>query len=212
MENKIRAVIFDLGNVLIGFDHTIAVGRISGYAAKSAQEIYALFFDSEITREFERGDISAQEFFEKIKAVLNLKISFPEFLPIWNEIFFSRPDAEEFVRSLEPRIKLVLLSNINELHYDYVKEKFSSAIALFNEVIPSYVTGFMKPAREIYALAIRATGETIENIVYVDDRQDLIEAARSYGLQSIQFKDVEQLRKEFQKLGIIKEDAIFQTK
>ena len=212
MEKEIRAVIFDLGNVLVGFDHTIAVGRISGYSAKSKQEIYALFFDSELTREFERGSIGAQEFFGKVKSMLKMKINYAEFLPIWNEIFFSKPDTEEFVRSLEPRIKLALLSNINKLHYDYVREKFSSAIALFDKVIPSYATGFIKPEREIYALAVRATGQTTENIVYVDDRQDLVEAAKSYGLKSIQFKNVAQLRDEFQKLGIIKEDAIFQTK
>lgn len=213
MENKIRAVIFDLGNVLIGFDHRIAVSKIAPHTPAQAQEIYDLFFDSKLTREFEKGKINPLEFFEKVKSALDLKISYEKFLPIWNEIFFRKPETEEFIRALSPDLTLVLLSNINKLHYDYCIDNFSSSISLFDfdKVIPSCATGFVKPQKEIYDLAIRAAGVDLENIVYVDDRQDLVEAARSYGLASIQFQGAQQLKKEFQNLGILKKDAILQT-
>ena len=55
MKNKIKAVIFDLGNVLVGFDHRIAVKKILRHTSKSTREIYDLFFDSPFTREFEKG-------------------------------------------------------------------------------------------------------------------------------------------------------------
>lgn len=202
---EIKAIIFDLGNVLVGFDHRIAVRRITKHTSKSEREIYDLFFDSGLTREFEKGKTAPGDFFKQVKSLLELKLSFKEFLPIWNEIFFSKPETEEFIVSLNSGLKLVLLSNINKLHYDYIRNAFSSAIALFGpgNVIPSYITGFIKPEREIYNLAIRKTGRRIENIVYVDDRRDLVEAARGYGLRAIQFQNIEQLRQEFQNLGII---------
>lgn len=213
-QDTIGAIIFDLGNVLIGFDHHIAVKKIQSYTPLSAQEIYDLFFDSDLTGEFEKGKINPLEFFEKVKGLLGLKIGYDQFLPIWNEIFFRKPETEEFIRALSPGLTLVLLSNINKLHYDYCIDHFSSGISLFDfdKVIPSCATGFMKPQKEIYELAIRAAGVEIERIVYVDDRQDLVEAARSYGLRSIQFKGIEQLKKDFQTLGILKKDAILQTK
>lgn len=202
---EIKAVIFDLGNVLVGFDHRIAVRRILKHTSKSEREIYDLFFDSWLTREFEKGKITPGEFFKRVKSLLGLKLVFQEFLPIWNEIFFSKPETEEFLVSLNSGLKLVLLSNINKLHYEYIREAFSFILALFGpgDVVPSYITGFIKPEKEIYNLAIRKTGRRLEDIIYVDDRGDLIEAARGYGLRAIQFQNIEQLRQEFQNLGII---------
>ena len=206
VSSGVKAVIFDLGNVLIGFDHRIAVRRILKYTGKLEQEIYDLFFDSGLTREFEKGKIASREFFKQVKSILQLKISYAEFLPIWNEIFFPRPGVSEFISFLNPGLTLVLLSNINKLHYDYILNTFPSAIALFGKanVIPSYITGFVKPEKEIYDLAIQKAACGRENIVYVDDRLDLVEAAQNYGIKSIRFQNVEELKREFRDLGIIK--------
>jgi FMN phosphatase YigB (HAD superfamily) len=43
-DSKIRAVIFDLGNVLIDFDHRIAAKKLSKLTDKTGEEIYNLFF------------------------------------------------------------------------------------------------------------------------------------------------------------------------
>ena len=210
MKNKakeIKAVIFDLGNVLIGFDHTIAVKKILKHTPKKSRDIYDLFFDSDLTQEFEKGKTGTLEFFQQVQAALELKISYGEFLPIWNEIFFSKPESEDFVSSLNSGIKLALLSNINQLHYEYIREEFSSTIGLFepDKIIPSFRTGFIKPDKEIYDLALKALDVPRESVVYVDDRLDLIEAALSYGIKSIQFKSAKELKQKFQDLGIIKD-------
>ena len=210
MKNKakeIKAVIFDLGNVLIGFDHTIAVKKILKHTPKKSRDIYDLFFDSDLTQEFEKGKTGKLEFFQQVQTALELKISYGEFLPIWNEIFFSKPESENFVGSLNSGIKLALLSNINQLHYEYIREEFSSTIGLFepDKIIPSFRTGFIKPDKEIYDLALKALDVPRESVVYVDDRLDLIEAALSYGIKSIQFKSAKELKQKFQDLGIIKD-------
>ncbi len=204
---KIKAIIFDLGNVLIGFDHRIGVEKILKHTSKSTQEIYDLFFDSVFTREFEKGRISCGEFFDRVKGLLGLEIGYEEFLPIWNEIFFAKPEMEEFIASLNSGRKLVLLSNVNQLHYEYLTSAFPSAFNLFrpDNIIPSFRTGFMKPDREIYELALTLCGAKAEEVVYVDDRADLIEAASGYGIPSIRFKDVNQLKQEFLNLGIIQD-------
>ena len=210
MKNKakeIKAVIFDLGNVLIGFDHTIAVKKILKHTPKKSRDIYDLFFDSDLTQEFEKGKTGKLEFFQQVQTALELKISYGEFLPIWNEIFFLKPESEDFVGSLNSGIKLALLSNINQLHYEYIREEFSSTIGLFepDKIIPSFRTGFIKPDKEIYDLALKALDVPRESVVYVDDRLDLIEVALSYGIKSIQFKSAKELKQKFQDLGIIKD-------
>ena len=199
----INAIIFDLGNVLIGFDHHIAVKRILKYTDKSARDIYDFFFDSELTRTFEKGLIGPQEFFREVKKRLNLKISYDEFLPIWNEIFFPKPETEEFIRRLDGSLRLVLLSNINKIHFEYLRKNFSCALSLFDKMILSCMVGFIKPQRQIYELAISQTQADRKNIIYVDDRKDLIEAATGYGINSIRFEGIEQLRSQFERLGIL---------
>jgi HAD superfamily hydrolase (TIGR01509 family) len=136
--------------------------------------------------------------------MLDLQIGYEEFLPIWNEIFFAKPEMERFVASLNSGRKLVLLSNVNQLHYEYLTAALPSAFSLFSpdNIIPSFRTGFMKPDREIYQLALAACGVAAEEVVYVDDRADLIAAASGYGIRSLQFKNVNQLRQDFMDLGI----------
>ncbi len=198
----IKAIIFDLGNVLIGFDHRIAVNRILARTDKSARDIYDFFFDSPLTQNFEKGLISPEDFFRQVKSELDLRINYEEFLPVWNEIFFRKPEMEEFIQSLDAGIRLVLLSNVNRLHYEYLEKNFSCALTLFDKVMPSYVTGSIKPERRIYELALKETEAQIDEVVYVDDRADLIEAARSYGINSARFTGVENLKREFDNLGI----------
>lgn len=71
--NRIEAVIFDLGNVLVDFDHRIAANRIAEFSDKSPAEIFALFFDSQLIGLFEEGKISPQDFFCKSQRNAELK-------------------------------------------------------------------------------------------------------------------------------------------
>ncbi|MCM8800226.1 MAG: hypothetical protein NC900_05845, partial [Candidatus Omnitrophica bacterium] len=129
MQNhSIKAIIFDLGNVLIDFDHMIAARRISRFCESSLDDIYDLFFDSSLTCLFEEGRLKPEEFFLELKRTLNLKINYQEFLPIWNEIFFLTPKNRAVYKialNLKSNYTLCLASNINILHFEYLKKNFS---------------------------------------------------------------------------------------
>lgn len=204
-EQQIKAVIFDLGNVLIGFDHSIAVEKIIRHTKKTAREIYGLFFDSALTRDFEKGKTAPLAFFDKVKAALEINMPYPEFLSIWNKIFFPKPDILDLARELSRRLELAMLSNINQLHYEYLRVDFGYIFDLFHpsRIIASYNTGYIKPDEEIYDLAVSKCSVKKENILYVDDREDLIEAASGYGIRSCRYKNTRELRQEFINLKII---------
>ena len=91
MADEIRVVLFDLGRVLVDFDHKRAAERISSFCPKSPLEIYNLFFESEATVAFEAGKITPENFYLEVKNMLNLKLSYDSFIPIWNDIFFLSP-------------------------------------------------------------------------------------------------------------------------
>jgi putative hydrolase of the HAD superfamily len=201
--NGVKAIIFDLGNVLIDFDHIIAAKRISRFCKKSPEEIFELFFDSELTSLFEEGKISAKDFFLKVKEVLNLKIEYDEFVPIWNDIFFlteKNKAACALAGELKKYYKLIVLSNINILHFEYIKKTFP--ILNTFRIITSYELGFRKPQNQIYQKVLEILNTPAYECFYTDDRTELVESAKKLGIQAFVFKDIEQLKKDLLYTGI----------
>ncbi|MFZ2604063.1 MAG: HAD family phosphatase [Candidatus Omnitrophota bacterium] len=203
-ENRITTLIFDLGNCLVDFDHKIAANRIKEFTDKSIEEIFNLFFDSGITGIFEEGKISPEGFFLEVKALLNAKITYEQFLPIWNEIFvLSQKNKDLYIlaKALKKDYKLAVLSNINILHFEYIEKNFSVFDA-FDNVITSYQLGARKPQVEIYNRTLEMLNTPAECAFYTDDRPELIKAASKLGIKAFVFVGVEQFKKDLLKSGI----------
>lgn len=211
-KNKYDTVLCDLGNVLINFDHRIAVKKIEGCIPKKEEEIYQLFFDSDITKDYEEGKISSLDFFKKIKDLLGLdmggsksiSIWYSNFLPIWNNIFFEESinkSMQNFLKGLKGKYKLVMISNINETHFEYLKNSMP-IFKEFDKLILSYEIGFRKPAKEIYEAALKSVNTEASKVFYVDDRKDLIEAASKLGIKGITFTGEEALKKIIEELSV----------
>lgn len=200
----IKAVIFDLGNVLVDFDHRIASRKITRHCPKGPSQIYNLFFDSGLTRLFEEGRITKEEFFNRVKAMLELDLDFSGFLPIWNDIFFlsdKNRAVYALAQNLKKRYLTALLSNINILHYEYLKENFPVFTA-FHKIFTSCEMGYVKPDRQIYIRAISALGVAAEEIFYTDDRPELVKSAAGLGIRGAVFCGIEQLKKDLLSAGV----------
>lgn len=202
--NRVKAVIFDLGNVLVDFDHMIAAKRISAFTDKTAQEIFDLFFDSKLTGLFEEGKITPPDFFSEVKKILNLRLDYDRFLPIWNEIFFLSDKNQavyNLAKALKKEYKVALLSNINILHHDYLKKNFS-VFDVFHNIVTSYEIGYRKPHPLIYKKALDLLGAAPQNTFYTDDRAEFTEKASSLGIQGFVFTGIEQLKRDLLDNGI----------
>lgn len=204
--NKYNTILCDLGNVLINFDHMIAVKKILGHASKNEQDIYQLFFDSSLTKDYEEGKISSLEFFKKVKDLLGLDMDYDNFLPIWNDIFFESPlnkKLQNFLKTAKKSHKLVMVSNINETHYEFLRKKMP-IFDQFDKLILSYETGFRKPAQEIYETALRSVNTEPSKAFYVDDRVDLIEMASRLGIKGVTFNGEEAFEKITEELSTVR--------
>ncbi|MDD5292624.1 MAG: HAD family phosphatase [Candidatus Omnitrophica bacterium] len=197
-----RAILFDLGKVLIDFDHNIAVGKIKRFCGMDEKSIYNLFFDSGITDKFERGVISPFDFFQEVKKMLNADMEYKEFVPIWNEIFTPHPGMIEVIESLKDNYPLYLVSNINEMHFKYLEEKFSGYFKYFSYMFLSYELGLRKPDARIYEYIIDYIKLSPKNITYTDDRPELIEAARKSGIDAFVFESTDAFIEELSRRNI----------
>ncbi len=208
MASEIKVILFDLGGVLVDFDHKRAAARISVFCSKTPLEIYNLFFDSQVTVAFEAGKITPEDFYLQIKDMLDLNLSFNSFTPIWNDIFFLSSKNRlvyRLVNTLGANYKTALLSNINILHYEYLKKHFP-VFGVFNKVFLSFELGLIKPDKEIYKKVIEELKVSPEEIFYTDDRKELIESANSLGIRGCAFSNFRQLMDDLQGAGIIFSD------
>ena len=204
MSIKIEGFLFDLGNVLIDFDHSISAGKVSKLARSTEKNIYDLFFDSSITEKFEEGKISPREFHQEVNKLLGLRMSYHCFSAIWNEIFFltkKNSDCLKLVLKLKEKYKVGMVSNINILHFKYLKDKFD-IFRHFDKVILSCEVGARKPKNKIYKEAVKFFKCPPKKIIYADDRLDLIKAGEGFGFNSFVFSTVYKFKMDIIKLGI----------
>lgn len=201
---NVEAIIFDLGNVLIDFDHTISAKRISRFTGIPWKEIFELFFDSPLTGLFEEGKISPEEFFLEVKEMLNLKLDYDTFVPIWNDIFFLTKNNRfvyNLAKDLRKNYNLALLSNINILHLDYLKKNFP-IFEPFHHILASCDVALRKPDPLIYKKTLEILESKPTQTFYTDDRAELVQSAKQLGIQAVVFKDIEQLKKDLTGAGV----------
>ncbi|MDD5129745.1 MAG: HAD family phosphatase [Candidatus Omnitrophica bacterium] len=204
MAQGIKALLFDLGRVLVDFDHLRAAQRIAAFCSRTPVQICELFLESDVTGAFEAGKLSPEDFYSQVKQMLDLRLSYESFKPIWNDIFFlSAKNRSVFslINTLRSGYEVALLSNINILHYEYLQKNFP-VFGVFDKVFLSFQLGVIKPDKEIYNLVIQSLKIKPQEIFYTDDRPELVESAKSLGIQGYVFSNFEQLVKDLRDAGI----------
>ena len=202
MKKAYDVIVFDLGNTLIRFDHNISAKKIANMFHLDTKRIYDAFFDSEMTRDFEKGLISSAQFHDRAQQFLGIRMPYKDFTLIWNDIFWEDEEVSRIVRRLKGSYRLLLLSNVNRLHFEWIRNKFD-IINIFDDLVLSYLVGAMKPDPKIYEAAADAAGVSKQELLYIDDREDLIKEATALGIDSIRFEGAEKLASSLKSLGIL---------
>ena len=73
---------------------------------------------------------------------------------------------------------------------------------IFSVFVSSCFVGLRKPEEGIYRLALELTQKSPQDCCFIDDRALNLESARQLGMSTIEMRDVEQLRRELQKLEV----------
>jgi len=197
----IEVIFFDLGNVILPFNHYQIAEKLSPFVQKKhfqdPRKIFSYIFDLKdgAINPFDAGELSPKEFFQSLEESLQLCIPFEAFVPIWNEIFVEDQEVSEIIRSLKGRQRLGLLSNTDPLHFNYIVSTFP-IVSTLEKWILSYEVGFKKPDAHIFQKAIEWASVDPEKILFIDDTKGHVEAAISLGMQGIHFVSADHLRKE----------------
>ena len=199
---QVRAFLFDVGNVLFRFDHMRAAAQITNGTQASPQALFQLFFESPLVVDHDEGRISTEEFYARLRREIGLNLSYGRFLEVWNDIFTEDRQMTALAGRLAERYPCYLISNTNPAHFEFLRARFP-ILDQFRGSVLSYEVGHLKPHPAIYRRALELVGLPAEEILYVDDRADLIEAARALGFQVHRFEDADGLQGELTERGVL---------
>ncbi len=189
-----QAIAFDLGQVIFNFDYHSALERLEGRLTVSKQKVIEELYVYNFALDFEKGLVSEHDFFLKFKrAFLKEEIGYAEFIEIWSDIFSPNEKVVQLIESLRWVYPVYLISNINVLHFEFLFKKYPHVFGLFDELLLSYKLKSVKPELRIYQALKEKSGRDYSEIVYIDDRQDLISEAKRIGLDCIRFTSTEHL-------------------
>lgn len=201
--NYIKAVISDLGKVLLDFDHGVAVRNLAKVAGVKDNQVYDALFASGLEDRYENGLISTAELHHEMERRLGAKFRLEDLREATCNIFSPIDPVismmAEVKRSGTP---ILLLSNTNELHFEYVLEQFPF-VKMFEHHILSYVVKSMKPDLPIYQEAVRLAGVRPDECFFFDDIQHNVEGALKAGLDAVQFTSATSLRQHLSERGIL---------
>lgn len=183
---------FDMGNVLLPFDHTLACERVAAKSGHTKATVYERIFSSGLEEQFERGALAPREFMAQVSALLSHNFD-PDWLQAtWSDIFIADDAMYRLVTELSQYNELHLISNTNVWHSEYVTSKFP-VLGLFGSTTLSYKVRSFKPEAKMFT---RIAGERHSGrlIVYIDDIHRYAEASEKHGAIGHTYKSSEGLR------------------
>jgi len=196
-----KAIIFDLGNVLVQFDFERWRQALKGFCPYGAVEIRRRIAATDLEERFETGLIEPPEFVAELSRILSLDMDYADFCKLWSSIFTDPLIPEAMLEGLAARYRLALLSNTNAIHFEMIRENYP-LLRHFHERILSYEMHAMKPRREIFQAALERCGCRPEECFYTDDIAAYVEAAQRLGIDAVRFESLAQLERELKARGI----------
>ncbi len=193
-------VIFDLGGVLVSVDFMRACRRLEAAGGAPAARILEAIASGEDKRAFDSGRLSPQQFAARFCAAIGVRLPYAEFAEIWCDIFAEQREVTGLLGQIAAKADLVLLSNTDPLHIEYVRSHFGF-MEKFGRMLLSCEVGHAKPARQMFerALGLAAPGAPM---IYFDDVAEYVSAARACGLPAERFVDAAKLKRDLDRFGV----------
>jgi len=196
--------LFDLGNTLIKLAYERVLENICRDAAVTRDELVALLEAPGGYRDMERGAITFAEFYEFLGDRAGYRGSVRDLRRVWSDFFDGTlPGAEDLLERVRGKYRVAYLSNSNEVHAEVVPRRFATLFRKDDRFVFSHRFRVAKPDPEMFRRALEVIGALPQHVVFIDDLQENVQAARTIGIQSFQFLDAKQLTQDLTTAGLL---------
>jgi len=200
-DGRARCLLFDLGKVLIDFDHRVVSRLLARHAAGDrpapAEAIHEYIFGdagpASPNAQMDRGTRSLASLHADVIARFGLTVSFDEFSQAWSAIFaddLDRATADRVAHLAARGFDIRICSNTNDPHWSGLRSKYPLLEALDRngQCLLSFRIGRIKTDDGFFAHVATVTGLAPADHLLIDDRHDNCQAAEAAGMRALQFR------------------------
>jgi putative hydrolase of the HAD superfamily len=200
---KITAMFWDVGGVLL----TNAWDHVERNRALIQFELDEVDFNDRhqmLVSSFERGKITLDDYLERTIFYRTRTFSKDAFKDYMFSLSRPKTDVLDLARALAQSGKFLMSTLNNESReLNLYRVQTFQLREIFSLFVSSCYVGMRKPEAGIYRLAIDITQRLPEECCFIDDRELNLECASQMGMHVIQMQNVEQLRADLEKLGVV---------
>jgi HAD superfamily hydrolase (TIGR01509 family) len=202
-----KALISDLGNVVILFDHDRAHRSLGELLQLEPQLVHERLRASGLRRRMEIGAIASSDFPMHLLQALGstITVSTEVLMQCWSDIFSLNEPMIDLLARVRRQVPIALLSNTDALHFRFISRHFPEVVGLFEgRHVLSYELRTVKPDVAIYAKALALVGcaDQPSACVYVDDIPEFVAGARSLGINALQYRDHAGFVAQLERVGL----------
>lgn len=204
MSSTLEFFYFDLGKVLLDFDHEIACQQMANVLGTTAEVIRTDVFHSGQQWKYERGEITTLDLHRWLCDRYDVEAKLEDVCHAASHIFDPIVGTVEIAAALHAAgNRMGILSNTCDAHWEYCLGK---PFPFLNEFFPvhalSFRLGTMKPDPEIYLKAAELCDVVPEKIFFVDDREENVVGAADAGYDAVLFTSPADLRVALSTRGV----------
>ena len=187
-----KAILFDLGNVVIYLDEQQSYREFARLGGISVEEVLEKAKTAPFFHAYERGLIHSGEFRTGIRDLLACEsLSDQEIDQAWNAMLIRiDPKLLDVLLEIKRKYSIMVLSNTNVIHEQAFHEmlaevsSYSHLNELFDHVYLSQEIHQRKPDAAAWQLILAEhPGIQPDEVLFLDDRLENLEAAKSLGIQ-----------------------------
>jgi glucose-1-phosphatase len=189
----IKNIIFDFGNVLLDLNLPNIEKGMRALFGEHYEAAGQQLRKNNIFQLYETGGISSEEFVDAIRLSAPPYPEAQQVIDVWNSIFIGMPKERfDMLLELRKRYKVFMLSNINELHANWIDDYMERAHGIsgfqhiyFDGVYYSHLIRLRKPDIDAYEYVLNDAEIKPEDSVFVDDLPENIAAAEKAGIRGL---------------------------
>jgi len=197
-----RAIIFDIGRVIINVDLARSFEAFGKRDGLSAEQVWHALQTDSRWDDWQEGRMAPQDWHKHLSEKFRSPFSFEEFCESWNRVLDPAtilPDA--LFERLAANCRLALLSNTDPIHVAHMEATFGF-VRHFPVRVYSCRVGASKPAPTIYHHTLRELDAMPEETLYIDDSRENVAGAVRLGMTGFHFCSPPELLSEFSRLGL----------